>query len=561
MKTNTKTQLLLIAYALSGVAALVYQLGWIRELSTMLGATAYASGIMLGAYMTGLGLGAVIGTVLARKELRHLLLASRVELTIAAFSIVAFLGIRYLPSLYFDWMRTVGAQSPTGFLSLQFATCFLVMILPTCAMGMTYPLIVRAVGRDETIGAVSAKLYAVNTAGAILGALLATFAFLPAVGVKGALLLAAVFSVAAAWLFRALASKEVNLLSFFKSPDMAVALVIVAIIAVIPPRTTSPLGLGQVFYYRNAAAFEELAGQREILYDQEGIYSRVQVVRNPNGTRTLINGALDEGTDNDFDRVTTAMIAAVPAMSVEASSSALVVGLGTGYTSQTYYDMGFDKTTTIEINPEVLPASYFFIDWDSIAQERWHVEVDDARAYILTSPDMYVCISSEPSWPWSSGVAALFTQEFMQAARSHLELDGVYCQWLPNYLLNFEDVEMMYKTMRQVFERVDVWAINFPGDDAAELLMVGYNDPNGLSQDVVKRRLDELIEVGYFDNEFITPERITPYAEATRLEQAVSDPSVPLNTDNHSRLEYRVFWNFVERAFAPRAVTWGDNNE
>jgi len=553
-----KTRLLLTAYALSGVAALVYELGWMRELSTVLGATAYASGIMLGAYMTGLGIGAIIGTVLARKKRNHLLLASHVELAIAAFSITAFLGIRYLPGYYFDWMRAIGAQSVEGFLSLQFLICFLVMVLPTIAMGMTYPLIIRAVSRDETIGSVSAKLYTVNTVGAIIGALLATFAFLPTIGVKGSLVTAAILSVFAAWMLRALATKELDTFSFFRSPGIVIALAIVTVIALIPSRTSSPLGLGQVFYYRSAAAFEEVSHQREILYDQEGIYSRVQVVRNPNGIQTLINGALDEGTDNSFDQVTTAMIAAVPAMSIESSKTALVVGLGTGYTSRTYYDLGFQHTTTVEINPGVLPASHFFIDWDVIDPNRWHVEVDDARAYILTSSETYDCISSEPSWPWSSGVAALFTQEFMQAAKDHLEPEGVYCQWLPNYLLNFEDVEMMYKTMRQVFDRVDVWSINFPNDEAAELLLVGYNDPKGLSQERVKQRLDELIESGHFNNEYITVDSITSYRNIAFLERAVTDPLVPLNTDNHSKLEYRVFWNFVTRALSPRMVWSSD---
>ena len=551
-----KARLLLIAYALSGTAALIYELAWIRELSAMLGATAYASGIMLGAYMTGLGIGAIVGMGVAKRVKHALIAASRVELAIAGLSIAAFLGIRYLPTYYFDWMRSAGVGSPAGFLSLQFVTCFIVMVLPTVAMGMTYPLIIRAVGRTKTIGSLSAKLYAVNTAGAIAGSLIATFVCLPAIGVKGALLVAAVLSIVVAYVMRMVAGKEIAPLAFLKSPEIVVAVLTVCVIATIPARTGSPLGLGQAFYYRSAQEFSQTASQRTVLYDKEGLYSRVQVVEDADGTRRLSNGALDEGTNNNYDRVTTVMIAAVPAMSVEKSQNALVVGLGTGYTSQTYHDLGFGHTTTVEINPEVLPASLLFLNQDFTDSDRWHVEVDDARAYILTTSEMYDCISSEPSWPWSSGVAALFTEEFMHAAKSRLESDGVYCQWLPNYLLTFADVEMMYKTMRQVFERVDVWAINFPDAPDAELLLIGYNDADGLSQARVKQRLDELIETERFDNEYVTPDCITPYARADALEAAVAKPMVPINTDNHSTLEYRVFWNYVSRAFSPRGF-WG----
>ncbi|MCL2491929.1 MAG: fused MFS/spermidine synthase [Coriobacteriia bacterium] len=524
-----------------------------RELSAMLGATAYAGGIMLGAFMTGLGLGALIGTIITGNVKRPLMLASRVELAIAVLSIVAFLGIRYLPGYYFNWMRSTGASNPSSFLALQFATCFLVMALPTTAMGMTYPLIMRAVGRDSSIGSLSAKLYAVNTVGAIIGSLIATFSFLPLVGVKGSLVIAAILSVLVAILLRSLTTPRLDVLALFKTPEILVAGITLIILIAIPARADSPLGLGQAFYYLSAQDFERAAAGRTTLFDQEGLYSRVQVIKDSDGTRRLYNGALDEGTDNDFDRVTTAMIAAVPAFSVENTGEALVVGLGTGFTSETYFDLGFEQTTTVEINPQVLPASSFFLDQDFAGSDRWTVVVDDARAFILTSPDLYDCISSEPSWPWSSGVAALFTEEFMMAAKTRLKPEGVYCQWLPNYLLRSEDVEMMYKTMRQVYDRVDVWAINFSNVKNAELLLVGFNDRNSVDQEIIKKRLDDLIDTGQFNNEFIVTDCITPYSEVLRLEAALADSAVPINTDDHSTLEYRVFWNFVRRALDPLA--------
>lgn len=544
-----KGKWLLAAYALSGVAALVYELAWMRELSTMLGSTAYASGTMLSAYMAGLGLGAIFGLWLANRTKRPMRLASRAELAVALLSVFAFLGITYLPGFYFDTMKSAVAGSAGLFLALQFAISFVVMVAPTTAMGTTYPLVMRAVNRDSELGQWSGKLYAVNTLGAIAGSLLATFVFLPAVGVKGSLVVAAVISLVAAIVFSALATRDSKVPIFFRSSEVVVVLALAALL-LIPAPSGSPLGLGQAFYYRSSADFQRTMSTRKTLFESEGIYSRVAVVEAGDGTRTLHNGALDEGTNNRFDRVTTTMLAAVPAMSVESTKTALIVGLGTGYTSQTYDSLGFDRVTTVEINPDVLPASEYFIGDAAKNNPRWNVVVDDARSYLLTHPGTYDAITSEPSWPWSSGVAALFTKEFMEAAKSRLVEGGVYGQWLPNYLLEQDDVAMMYKTMRQVFPRVDVWSINFPEDADAELLLVGHKDTEGLSEAEVKAKLDALMPRIADGNPLIVPQAITPYPGTAELEAAVDDPSVPLNVDDHSTLEYRVFWNFVNRALA-----------
>lgn len=544
-----KARWLLVAYALSGVAALAYELAWMRELSTMLGSTAYASGVMLSAYMAGLGLGAMLGIKLAALTRKPMRMASRAEIAVAVLSLFAFLGITYLPGFYFDLMRSSGSTSGALFLAVQFALSFIVMALPTTAMGTTYPLVMRAVNRDAELGTWAGKLYAVNTLGAIAGSLLATFVFLPAVGVKGSLVIAAAVSLVAAVIFSALATNDSKVPLIFRSVD-GLAAIAVVLILLVPVRSGSPLGLGQAFYYRSAADFERTASTRTTLYNSEGIYSRVAVVEAGDGTRTLHNGALDEGTNNIYDRVTTTMLAMVPAMASEETGTALVVGLGTGYTSLTYYELGFGHVTTVEINPDVLPASEYFIGTIAEDNPRWNLVVDDARAYILTNPEKYDAITSEPSWPWSSGVAALFTQEFMEAARSRLNDGGVYCQWLPNYILEPDDVAMMYKTMRQVFDRVDVWSINFPEDQDAELLLVGYNDPDGRSVEAVKQALDARIESMPGDNPLITSAAVTPYPGQAALEAAINDPGVPLNVDDHSRLEYRVFWNFVNGALA-----------
>lgn len=544
-----KRRIVLFGYFVSGIAALVYELGWMRELSTMLGSTAYAQGVMLGAYMAGLGLGGLIAARVVEKIEKPIVWAVWAEMAVATLSILTFIGLHFGPSIYFDVIRRSGGVGLAPFLSGQFILSFIIMALPTTAMGLTYPFLIKALRNENALGKLAGQLYAVNTTGAIIGSLCTTFALLPSVGVKGSLIAAACLSSVAAFSFL-LSGSEASL-GTKKSRTLlivgATAVAVIVSLSLVPRRMDSPLGLGQAFYYEDSKEFQNYSSQRKTLFDREGIYSRVQVVQNPDGTKTLCNGALDEGTDNAYDRVTTTMLAAVPAHSVSKPSDALIVGLGTGYTSQTYHNIGFKQVDTVEINPDVLPASKYFIGDLPANDTSWKIIVDDARAHILTSDKKYDCITSEPSWPWSSGVAALFTQEFMTAAKSRLTDDGVFCQWLPNYLLRTEDVKMMYKTMRQVYDEVDVWSINFPNDYNAELLLVGHNTRTK-TQAEAKADIDKYITSQKWDSGLIAPQCITPYAGVAELESGMNDKNVPLNTDNHSQLEYRVFWNFVRNA-------------
>lgn len=542
-------RLLLFAYGISGAAALAYEVGWMRELSAMLGATAYASGTMLSAYMAGLGLGTLLGVWLSKRVKHPLRAASRAELAVAVFSVFALLGIRFFPGVYFDLMKQLRLSGP-AFLSLQFAASFAVMLLPTIAMGTTYPLMMEAVGKRGELGAWSGRLYSVNTAGAIVGSLATGFVLIPLVGVKGALFSAALLSSVAAVVLATLGTRFSGAPQFWRSPESLLIPCSLGAILLIPAITGTPLGLGQVYYFNSAAQYKLQSESRTTLYQSEGIYSRVTVVQDGDGLKTLSNGALDEGNNGLQDQSTTAMIAIAPAASTESTKSALVIGLGTGFTSAAYQRLGFDHVTTVEINPDVLPASSYFVGPIPEGDPRWEVVVDDARAHILTNPERYDAISSEPSWPWSSGVAALFTREFVAAAKTRLNPGGVYCQWLPNYILQSDDVKMMYRTMSEVYPRVDVWAINLPNDPESELLFVGHNDPGGRTPDEVLKRIDEIGGTFATDNYLVRPGLVTPYSDIDGLVAAAKDDGVPLNTDDHSTLEYRVFWNFVNNAIA-----------
>jgi len=83
-------------------------------------------------------------------------------------------------------------------------------------------------------------------------------------------------------------------------------------------------------------------------------------------------------------------------------------------------------------------------------------------------------------------------------------------------------------------------------------LLIGHKDKGGVSQTTTKTRLDRLIKTHPFNNQYVVPSCITPYKNMDVLKASLADPSIPLNTDDHSRLEYRVFWNYINNALTPQ---------
>lgn len=208
------------AYAGSGAAGLIYQVVWTRLLSTYLGHTVASAGTVLAAFMGGLAMGALsVGWLGWRTRgldpRRALRLYAAVEVFVALCAVALPFGLEATTPLL---ARAYGESPGAAFAVARFAAALLLVFLPAAAMGATYPISVVAAGR--TSGASSSggrrgadanhagRLYALNTAGAALGATLAGFVFIPAVGLTRTTLIGVLLNVAAATVAWSLARAE-----------------------------------------------------------------------------------------------------------------------------------------------------------------------------------------------------------------------------------------------------------------------------------------------------------------------------------------------------------------
>ncbi len=113
----------------------------------------------------------------------------------------------------------------------------------------------------------------------------------------------------------------------------------------------------------------------------------------------------------------------------------------------------------MEIEPAILEAAEIFNDLNGniLQNPRVRITLTDARNYILASPKHYDVIISEPSNPWISEIANLYTREFYEAAKSKLNKDGIFAQWIHNYSILLDDLRMVFRAFGETFSHVSVW--------------------------------------------------------------------------------------------------------
>jgi len=182
--------LILTLFVLSGATGLVDQLCFSKYLSYVVGATAHAVSAVLSAFMTGLALGAFLGGRYSRTVKRPLVAYGVLELVVAITVALSPLAFQALAPLY----AAIARAAPGSLVALSAARwlgALLIVVVPTTAMGATLPLLSRLLPAASNAQAASrlrerrlGALYASNTAGGAIGALLAAYAILPLLGMS-----------------------------------------------------------------------------------------------------------------------------------------------------------------------------------------------------------------------------------------------------------------------------------------------------------------------------------------------------------------------------------------
>ncbi len=179
----------------SGVCGLIYQVLWLRLLSLVFGVTVYAASTVLAAFMTGLALGsALAGPLLARVD-RPLRVFGLAEIFIGISALLTPIGLD-VASAFYQWVHHVAPGSLPLLTAARLVASFAVLLLPTVLMGLTLPVLsASSVVRASRFGSRVSALYAINTAGAVTGAVLTGFYLIGAIGIQQSFLVGALINI------------------------------------------------------------------------------------------------------------------------------------------------------------------------------------------------------------------------------------------------------------------------------------------------------------------------------------------------------------------------------
>jgi spermidine synthase len=183
---------------LSGIGALIFETLWLRLSGLAFGNSVWSAALILSSFMAGLALGNALAACSRIRRWRPLHLYAVLELVVAFFGCTIVLALPGLGELLRPAWQTLWNHQPT-LLGLRFVVSFLILLVPTTAMGLTLPVMIEdPVLRQTNFGRAIGFLYGSNTLGAVAGAVLGEAYLVAAVGLRGTALTAGLASCIAA---------------------------------------------------------------------------------------------------------------------------------------------------------------------------------------------------------------------------------------------------------------------------------------------------------------------------------------------------------------------------
>jgi len=532
-----------VAIALSGLCALAAEVIWTRILSLMLGATTYTFSIILAVFLTGLGIGSSLGSVLGRRASPRLALAvcqALAGLAIAWTAVILGDSLPYWPVN--PWLST----SPWFLFQLDIARCAWALLPATILWGASFPLaLAAAAGPDQDPARLVGGVYAANTVGAIAGAILFSLVIVPDFGTRDAQRwLIGLSGVAAVAALAALSRRSAGAAADRSSPGWRLGAAAAGAALLVGAGSLVPVVPAGLIAYGRSLPTRDETGTRYV-YVGEGMNASIAVSELPGGIRNFHVSGKIEASSEPQDMRLQRLLANVPALLHPAPRSVLVVGFGAGVTAGSFVPYpDVQKLAICEIErliPERVAPFFAKENYDVVHDPRVRIMYDDARHRVLTMGESYDIITSDPIHPWVKGAATLYTREYFEMVRRHLNPGGLVTQWVPLYESSPEVVKSEIATFFEVFPNGTIWG-NLNQGAGYDVVLLGQRDDGPLDVTHAAERLQSapraevrasLSDVGY---ESILDVLGTYAGHASDLADWLNGAEI--NRDRNLRLQY-----------------------
>lgn len=535
---------LLFVSGATAAASFIYEIGWIRMLSLVLGSSTHSFELMLSAFIFGMAL----GSFFIRNKIDKI---QNIPMAIVLAQII--MGITALLTIFsynhmFNFMRFVMealSKNEQGYLLFNLfshSICLLIMLPSTICAGMVLPLIVHLFYREgrgeENIG----KVYSVNTFGSIAGVIIAVWLLMPLLGLRLLITIGGIIDIGIG-LFVLATFKETqdSRLKTYLPGLSAFFISITIIFGTIDPVLTAS-GV-----FRNGT----ISRNKKIISNKDGRTSSVTLFRTGGNLVLTTNGKPDASVNIrggiSGDEYTMALTAVIPLAAKENGSSAAVIGMGSGMTSHyLLYDTTLKGVDVVEIEPAMVDAAKLIGEKvsNTFNDKRCHIYIDDAKTFFSAHNRKYDIIVSEPSNPWVSGVSGLFSEEFFNHIKHHLNEDGILVQWFHKYESDISILVSIFKALREHFPNYCMYTA---GSDLITIATVKSNTDLSIKRDIfqIKPLAQNLLQLNFRS---IDDLRAIRFASQKLFDPLICSYDYPPNSDYYPFVDlYAVKHRFIDK--------------
>jgi spermidine synthase len=471
----------IIAIFCSGAAALGSEVVWTRLMGLMFGATVYSFSIILAVFLAGLAIGTAVASSLVKRVEPRTALGWCQILAALGIAWAAYAIAFHLPYWPVDPLLS---QAPRYTFEIDMVRSVFAILPPALFWGAAFPLAFGAGSAGSDPGRTVGGLYAANTLGAIAGALAVSIVLVPWMGTLGSQRLMLGIAV-----FGGLVMLVPPLLKEDRwegSAGMTFTLVALGVLA----WGMGPVP-GELIAYGRRIASE--MGYSTILYTGEGRNTSIAISRwNANGARQFHVAGKVEASSLGVDMRLQRMLGHIPALMHPNPQSVLIVGFGAGVTAGSFTRYPTIKHIVIcELEPLIPPTTTKWFPEENyrVAEDkRTEIHYDDARHFVLTTPEKFDIITSDPIHPFVKGSAALYSEEYFEMVKAHLNEGGIVTQWVPLYESDAASVKSEIATFFKVFPGGMVFA-NTNAGAGYDVVLVGQKNNKPIDIDAINAKL------------------------------------------------------------------------
>jgi len=477
-----------VSIALSGMTALGAEVVWTRILSLHFGGTVYTFALILAVFLVGLGIGSTVGASVARTTAHPRRVLGWCQLGVCGA--MAWAAYQLTESLPYWPINPSLVTTPWYTYQLDLVRCFYVVLPGAMLWGASFPLALASVAITEQDAArLAGGVYAANTVGAIAGSMVTSFILVPWIGSshaeQGLIIVSALSALLMLEPSYTGATEGKPRFSLTGTAVLAAAMVVAGLFA----RSVHELPGLLVAYGRYAAT---RLGQADIIYVGEGVNASVAVSELSNGVRNYHNAGKVQASSEPQDMRLQRMLGHLTTLIPTQAKKVLVIGCGAGVTAGAVsIDPAVEHETIAEIEPLVprVVSTYFAQhNFDVVRNPKVHVRIDDARHFVEATNEKFDAVTSDPLDPWVKGAAMLYTVEFFEMVKQHLNPGGVVTLFVQLYESNTEAVKSEIGTFLEVFPNGIVWGNTNEGK-GYDLVLLGQVEPTKIDVDAIEAKL------------------------------------------------------------------------